>query len=382
MLAPMGGAVTPALAAAVSNAGGLGMLPLSWTPPDEVAAVVQETRQLTQRPFGVNLGLAWDQRERVEAALAARVAAVSFFWGDAGGLIDEARQAGAVVFVTVGSAAEGDAAAAAGADVVVAQGWEAGGHVWGTVSTLALVPRVVDTVAPVPVVAAGGIADGRGLAAVLALGAAGAWVGTRFLAAPEAGIHPDYRLRVLAAGEADTYYGTLFDRGWPDAPHRTLRNSTVEAWERAGRPAPGIAAGRRRGACVPAGRHADQPLRRVDTDGHDVRRRRAPSPLGRARRWARHAGGIRRRHRSQPRIRSRSGPQLAEDVAGRRAFTGRPTRSAAAAARRLDVGDRVIGHAALLVVHAEAASHFPGFVPVFFRARLGATRGGSSGCLG
>src|SRR5439155_5312016 len=88
-----------------------------------------------------------------------------------------------------------------------------------------------------------GIADGRGLAAVLALGAAGAWVGTRFLAAAEAAIHPGYRARILAAGEADTFYGTLFDRGWPDAPHRTLRNSTVEAWEKAGRPPPGARPG-------------------------------------------------------------------------------------------------------------------------------------------
>src|SRR5436190_21803678 len=235
----MGGAVTPRLAAAVSNAGGLGILPLSWASPDEIASVVEETRQLTERPLGVNLGLEWDQRERLAAALAAGVRIVSFFWGDASGVIGEARDAGALVFVTVGTAGEGRAAAAAGADVVVAQGWEAGGHVWGTVSTLALVPRVVDAVAPVPVVAAGGIADGRGLAAVLALGAAGAWVGTRFLAAQEAAIHPDYRQRVLAAGEADTFYGTLFDGGWPDAPHRALRNSTIEAWERAGRPASG-----------------------------------------------------------------------------------------------------------------------------------------------
>lgn len=239
VLAPMGGAVTPRLAAAVSNAGGLGMLPLSWTPPGEVAAVVEETRQLTGRPFGVNLGLAWDQRERLASALSAGVGVVSFFWGDAGSLIGEAREAGTVVFVTVGTAAEGRAAAAAGADVIVAQGWEAGGHVWGTVSTIALVPRIVDAVAPLPVVAAGGIADGRGLAAVLALGAVGAWIGTRFLAATEAAIHPDYRRRILAAGEGDTFYGTLFDRGWPDAPHRTLRNSTTDAWERAGRPAPG-----------------------------------------------------------------------------------------------------------------------------------------------
>jgi nitronate monooxygenase len=239
VLAPMGGAVTPGLAAAVSNAGGLGILPLSWTSPDEITSIVEETRQRTARPFGVNLGLAWDQRERLAAALAAGVRVVSFFWGDAAGVIGDARNAGALVFVTVGTAEEGRAAAAAGADVVVAQGWEAGGHVWGTVSTLALVPRVVDAVAPVPVVAAGGIADGRGLAAVLALGAAGAWVGTRFLAAEEAAIHPDYRRRVLAAGEADTFYSTLFDGGWPDAPHRTLRNSTVEAWERAGRPPSG-----------------------------------------------------------------------------------------------------------------------------------------------
>jgi NAD(P)H-dependent flavin oxidoreductase YrpB (nitropropane dioxygenase family) len=239
VLAPMGGAVTPRLAAAVSNAGGLGMLPLSWTSPDGIAAVVDETRQQTQRPFGINLGLAWDQRDRLAAALGAGVRVVSFFWGDAGEVIGEAREAGAIVFVTVGTSDEARAAAAADADVIVAQGWEAGGHVWGTVSTLALVPRVVDAVAPTPVVAAGGIADGRGLAAVLALGAVGVWVGTRFLAASEAAIHPDYRRRVLAAGEADTFYGTLFDRGWPDAPHRALRNSTVEAWESAGRPASG-----------------------------------------------------------------------------------------------------------------------------------------------
>ncbi|MFN2628419.1 MAG: NAD(P)H-dependent flavin oxidoreductase [Gaiellaceae bacterium] len=239
VLAPMGGAVTPTFAAAVSNAGALGMLPLTWTSPAEITTAVDETRQRTERPFGVNLGLAWDQRERLAAALAAGVRLVSFFWGDASAVIGEAREAGALVFVTVGTAEEGRAAAAAGADVVVGQGWEAGGHVWGTVSTLALVPRLVDAVAPVPAIAAGGIADGRGLAAVLALGAVGAWVGTRFLAAPEAAIHPDYLRRILAANEADTFYGTLFDRGWPDAPHRTLRNSTVEAWERAGRPASG-----------------------------------------------------------------------------------------------------------------------------------------------
>jgi NAD(P)H-dependent flavin oxidoreductase YrpB (nitropropane dioxygenase family) len=237
VLAPMGGAATPELAAAVSNAGGLGTLPLSWSTPDEIKGRVAEVAALTDRPFGVNLIRAWDQRERLNAALEAGAPVISLFWGEAAELVPEARD-GAVVFVSVASADEAARAAAAGADVVVAQGWEAGGHVRGTVTTLALVPRVVDAV-DVPVVAAGGIADGRGVAAVLALGAAGAWVGTRFLAALESSIHDEYRRRVLDAAETDTYYGELFDGGWPDAPHRALRNSTVEAWELAGRPAPG-----------------------------------------------------------------------------------------------------------------------------------------------
>jgi nitronate monooxygenase len=153
--------------------------------------------------------------------------------------VQEAHDGGAIVLVSVGSAEEAARAVAAGADVVVAQGWEAGGHVRGNVTTLALVPRVVDAVAPVPVVAAGGIADGRGVAAAFALGAAGAWIGTRFLAAREASIHSEYLERLLRAAETDTYYGSLFDVGWANAPHRALRNSTVEAWEAAGSPEPG-----------------------------------------------------------------------------------------------------------------------------------------------
>lgn len=239
VLAPMGGAVTTELAAAVSNAGGLGTLPLSWNTPGEIKSTLAEMTALTDRPFGVNLILEWDQRERLTAALDAGTPAISLFWGDVADLVPEIHEAGAVVFVSVGSVDEAARAAAAGADVVVAQGWEAGGHVRGTITTLALVPRVVDAVDPVPVVAAGGIADGRGLAAVLALGAAGAWIGTRFLAARESSIHDEYRQRVLEAVEADTYYGDLFDGGWPDAPHRVLQNSTVEAWEAAGRPEPG-----------------------------------------------------------------------------------------------------------------------------------------------
>ena len=141
---------------------------------------------------------------------------------------------------TVGTAKEAQAAVGNGVDVVVAQGWEAGGHVWRNVATMALIPTVVDAIAPVPVVAAGAIADGRGLAATLALGASGEWIGTRFLASKEVAIHPHYRARLFNASENDTVQlDNLFDVGWPAAAHRVLHNTTVANWLAAGRPEPG-----------------------------------------------------------------------------------------------------------------------------------------------
>jgi NAD(P)H-dependent flavin oxidoreductase YrpB (nitropropane dioxygenase family) len=241
--APMGGAAGPALAAAVSNAGGLGMLPLSWLPPAAMQAAIRETRVLTDKPFGVNLVLAFPQDERFEICLQEAVPVISFFWGDPAPFVSRAHAAGAVVSSTVASAAQAREAAAAGVDVVVAQGWEAGGHVLGEVATLPLTRAVVKAVSPLPVVAAGGISDGAGLAAVLALGAGGAWIGTRFLATSEARVHPHYLARLLAADEASTQHTGLFDVGWPDAPHRVLRNATIAAWEAAGRPAPGARPG-------------------------------------------------------------------------------------------------------------------------------------------
>jgi NAD(P)H-dependent flavin oxidoreductase YrpB (nitropropane dioxygenase family) len=235
--APVGSASTPELVAAVSNAGGLGMLAVSWTPPGSVRERIRATRALTDRPFGINVVLEWDQHDRVRACVEESVAAVSTFWGDPQPYVDTIHAGGALHIHTVGSAEEARRAVDAGVDVIVAQGWEAGGRVWGEVATLALVPAIVDAVRPVPVVAAGGVADGRGLAAVLALGADAAWVGTRFLLAHEASVHATWRRQIQAASETSTLYSTLFDRDWPDAPARTLRNSTVRAWERAGRPA-------------------------------------------------------------------------------------------------------------------------------------------------
>ncbi len=161
---------------------------------------------------------------------------VSFFMGDPGGYVQRVHDAGGIVLHTVGTAEEARRAVASGVDVVVAQGWEAGGHVWGTVATLPLVPAVVDAVAPVPVIAAGGIGDARGVAAVLALGAQAAWLGTRFLLAQEMPVHEEYRRALIAAAETDPQrYDNLYSVGWPDSPHRALRNSTADAWQAAGR---------------------------------------------------------------------------------------------------------------------------------------------------
>ena len=191
-------------------------------------------------PFGGNLILASDQHRRLDEALEAGLRIVSLFWGDPAGYVEQVHDADGVVLHTVGSAEEARRAVASGVDVVVAQGWEAGGHVWGQVATLPLVPAVVDAVAPVPVIAAGGIGDARGVAAVLALGAQAAWLGTRFLLAQEMPIHEEYRRRLMDAAETDAqWYADLYEVGWPDAPHRALRNSTAETWEAAGRPPPG-----------------------------------------------------------------------------------------------------------------------------------------------
>lgn len=224
----------PELAAAVSNAGGLGMLALTWSTP--AGDPVGETAALTDRPFGGNLILASDQHRRLDEALEAGLRIVSLFWGDPAGYVEQVHDANGLVLHTVGSADEGRQAIASGVDVVVAQGWEAGGHVPSQVATLPLVPAVVDAVAPVPVIAAGGIGDARGVAAVLALGAQGAWLGTRFLLAREMPVHPEYRRRLVDAAETEAeWYADLYEVGWPNAP--TAPSATRR--RRCGRPPAG-----------------------------------------------------------------------------------------------------------------------------------------------
>jgi NAD(P)H-dependent flavin oxidoreductase YrpB (nitropropane dioxygenase family) len=187
-------------------------------------------RSATDKPFGVNFILALPHEEDLTVCLEEHVPVVSFFWGDPARYVERVHAAGSKIFLQVGSVVAARRAAASGVDVIIAQGTEAGGHVEGETATMVLVPRIVDAVTPVPVVAAGGIADARGLVAALALGAEGAVLGTRFLATPEANAHPQYKQKLLEAVETDTVRTILFGHGWPNAPHRTLRTRFVEQW--------------------------------------------------------------------------------------------------------------------------------------------------------
>ena len=235
-------AASTKLAVAVSQAGGLGILPITWRPIDSLGSALVTMQAATDKPFGVNLVLSLmkaEQHANLEVALAAGVPVISTFWGDPAPLVQHIHDAGSLVMHTVGSAEEARRVVYAGVDIVVAQGVEAGGHVWGKVATMALTPAVVDAVPGTPVVAAGGIADGRGLAAVMALGAEAAWVGTRLLLAAENDAHPAYRAKVAEARETDTVLSEVFDGGWETAPHRCLDNETLQAWRAAGEPAPG-----------------------------------------------------------------------------------------------------------------------------------------------
>jgi nitronate monooxygenase len=279
--APMaGGWTTPALVAAVSEAGGLGTLAGGRVSADELRRLIDETRRLTARPFGINfldpgpaapeaddpslpaalasirerLGLPADPPppatvypatgEAVEIALAARVPVVTFAMGSPRGYVERAHAGGAVVVGTATTVAEAEEVEAAGADVVVAQGAEAGGHrstfaavrpdELPLVGTMALVPAMVDAVR-IPVVAAGGIMDGRGIVAALALGAGGVQLGTRFLLAEECGAPPSYRRQLLAGDETSTLVTDVYS----GRPARGIRNAFARLFHASGtRPLP------------------------------------------------------------------------------------------------------------------------------------------------
>lgn len=194
---------TAELVSAVSEAGGLGILGIGSAPPDYVRAQVCETRARTRKPFGVNIPLISPYVDDVvQTCIDERVPVVATGAGNPGPWMARLKEAGIKIVPVVASVALAKRLERMGADVLVAEGTESGGHI-GDVATLPLIPQVVDAVS-IPVVAAGGIADGRGLAAALALGAAGVQMGTRFICAQECVVHPNYKQKIVNAGDRAT----------------------------------------------------------------------------------------------------------------------------------------------------------------------------------
>lgn len=234
--APMAGAAAGGLAAAVSRSGGLGMIGVMNTATPEWISEQCEIAASPGQPFGVGL-LAWglaDNPAQLDAVLAVRPALASVSFGRYAGYVPALREAGVVVATQVGTLEEARAAEQAGVDVIVARGSEGGGHGRNDVATLPLLQMVLDTVST-PVLAAGGITGPRGLAAVLAAGAAGAWIGTAFLACAEATTPAPARERLFAANDTSTAYGRVFDiaqrLAWPrEYGGRALRNLFFERW--------------------------------------------------------------------------------------------------------------------------------------------------------
>ncbi|MBF6559084.1 MAG: nitronate monooxygenase [Candidatus Binataceae bacterium] len=279
MLAGMGGASTPELAAAVSNAGGLGVLGAAACAPEQLREWIKRTRSLTDQPFGVDTllpsavpssgsaqkfkaelpqahvdfardfkrrhdlppidparapsrGLAFSRdffAHQIEVVLDERVPVYVAGLGDPGFMIPEAHKRGMKVMAIAGAVKHARRFVESGVDVVVAQGTDGGGHN-SRVGTMVLVPQVVDAVRPTPVLAAGGIADGRGLVAALALGAIGVWVGTPFLATPESGIEDFQKAAIVAAGSEDT----VVSRTLTGKPARAIKNKWAEEFEASG----------------------------------------------------------------------------------------------------------------------------------------------------
>ncbi len=237
VLGGMGTATTAPLVAAVSNAGGFGTLGTSAFTAATLESEVAAIHERTDKPFGVNHLLFQIREDMYAVTLRARPTVAAFAWArkdqNLRDYFQRAQDAGCKVMHMAGEVAEALRAAEAGADVLVAQGTEAGGHV-GWMASLPLLPMMVKAVAPLPVLCAGGVADGRGLAAALALGAEGVLLGTRFMATPEAPIHANFKQAIVKSDGHDTVLSEIPDlasqRVWPGAMSRAQRNGFIERW--------------------------------------------------------------------------------------------------------------------------------------------------------
>lgn len=233
LLAGMGGVSRWELAAAVANAGGYPTLGMVREPTDLIEREVRALRAATDRPFAVNLIPAATEPDLLDSQIACcldlGVGAFSFFWDVVPQAIARVKAAGCLVLHQVGTLGAARDAEAAGADVIIAQGIEAGGHVHGRIGAFALTAELMARTR-LPVVVSGGIADGRGLAAALAMGAAGVHCGTAFLPTTESFAHDDHKVRLVAADASDTVLTDIFVLNWPrGAAVRVLGNSVTDA---------------------------------------------------------------------------------------------------------------------------------------------------------
>jgi enoyl-[acyl-carrier protein] reductase II len=227
--AGMGGVARAELVAAVSNAGGLGVIGAAMMTPPILREQVRKVKDLTDKPFGVDLLLAQGMpglEEMIQVIYEEEVPVFASGLGNPGPYAEEMHRRGMTVMAVIGAVRHARRVIEGGTDIVVAQGTEGGGHT-GRIATMALVPQVVDAVAPVPVVAAGGVADGRGLLAALALGACGVWVGTRFVATKEAFGHDNYKQKIVDATEE----GTQVTKCFTGKNCRVIKNRYQEQWE-------------------------------------------------------------------------------------------------------------------------------------------------------
>ena len=220
----------PALAAAVCESGGLGTIGSDINPPDVLRDLIRKTKALTKRPFGVDLIGDFVTDEHISVLLEEQVALAIFFWTlPTSEHVERLKHAGIKVWMQVGRVAEAEQAVALGAEALVVQGAEAGGHNRAEASTMTLFPRIRRLFPGLPLLAAGGIVDGTTMAAALALGADAVWCGSRFLASLEAEAHDAYKARVQAADVGDTAILSIYGPEWPDQPMRAIVNDGARA---------------------------------------------------------------------------------------------------------------------------------------------------------
>lgn len=228
-----------ALSSVVSNAGGLGVLGLGGMQPAAMRPVIAEMRVLTSRAFGVNFILPMMQDGQIDTCFDEQIPLMVLFWGDPSPFVNDAHRRDVMVVSQCGDVEEAVRAAEAGVDGVIVQGTEAGGHVKATRPLQEVLSETVKELGSVPVIAAGGIANGADIAAALKLGASAVSMGTRFVATDEALALDSYKSMVTNTESDQTVLTELFDQGWPNAAHRVIRNKAYDDWEAAGSPASG-----------------------------------------------------------------------------------------------------------------------------------------------